>query len=82
MHVSFGTFADDTQVKIEHKADWWLGDLEDPWFQSLEAAIHDEWGVDPLRIREGGVCCLHSTSRMRTGHLRHVVVVNTCHANS
>ncbi|KAH7097612.1 Zn-dependent exopeptidase [Auriculariales sp. MPI-PUGE-AT-0066] len=41
-------------VQIERKADWWLGDLDEPWFRALEGAIKDEWGVTPLRIREGG----------------------------
>lgn len=43
------------QISIDHKADWWLGNLDDPWFKALEGAIQDEWGVQPLRIREGGV---------------------------
>ena len=43
------------QISIDHTADWWLGNLDDPWFKALEGAIRDEWGVDPLRIREGGV---------------------------
>lgn len=43
------------QLSIEHTADWWLGKLDDPWFLALENAIRDEWGVEPLRIREGGV---------------------------
>jgi len=42
------------EVSIDHTADWWLGDLDDPWFKALEGAIRDEWGLDPLRIREGG----------------------------
>ncbi|KAF7975347.1 hypothetical protein HWV62_9799 [Athelia sp. TMB] len=42
------------QVTIDHKADWWLGNLDDRWFKALEGAIKDEWGVQPLRIREGG----------------------------
>jgi di- and tripeptidase len=46
------------QVSIDHTADWWLGNLDDPWFKALEGAIRDEWGVDPLRIREGGVSLL------------------------
>ncbi|KAL4080831.1 hypothetical protein J3A83DRAFT_4153384 [Scleroderma citrinum] len=41
-------------VRIDHTADWWLGDLEDPWFNALETAVCEEWGVQPLRIREGG----------------------------
>lgn len=43
------------KVSIDHTADWWLGNLDDPWFKALEGAIQEEWGVDPLRIREGGV---------------------------
>lgn len=43
------------QVTINHTADWWLGDLDDPWFKALETAVREEWGVEPLRIREGGV---------------------------
>ncbi|EIW59658.1 Zn-dependent exopeptidase [Trametes versicolor FP-101664 SS1] len=41
-------------VTIDQTADWWLGSLDDPWFHALESAVKDEWGVDPLRIREGG----------------------------
>ncbi|KAH0586115.1 hypothetical protein H2248_007384 [Termitomyces sp. 'cryptogamus'] len=42
------------RVTVEHVADWWLGNLDDHWFQSLESAVQDVWGVAPLRIREGG----------------------------
>jgi di- and tripeptidase len=28
--------------------------LESRWFQALEKALEEEWGVIPLRIREGG----------------------------
>ncbi|KAJ6620730.1 hypothetical protein B0H10DRAFT_2020308 [Mycena sp. CBHHK59/15] len=42
------------KVGVEHTADWWLGKLDDPWFQALESAVQQEWGVEPLRIREGG----------------------------
>jgi len=42
------------KVSIDHTADWWLGNLDDPWFHALEDAVRDEWGVEPLRIREGG----------------------------
>ncbi|KAI0325048.1 Zn-dependent exopeptidase [Cubamyces sp. BRFM 1775] len=41
-------------VTIDQTADWWLGKLDDSWFRALENAVKDEWGVDPLRIREGG----------------------------
>ncbi|KAF8158262.1 hypothetical protein B0H34DRAFT_657084 [Crassisporium funariophilum] len=42
------------QVNVEHTADWWLGSLDDHWFKALESAVQEEWGVAPLRIREGG----------------------------
>ena len=51
------------QVTIDHMADWWLGNLDDTWFHALEDAVRDEWAVEPLRIREGGVStmlCYHS----------------------
>ncbi|CCM00624.1 uncharacterized protein FIBRA_02660 [Fibroporia radiculosa] len=41
-------------VNIDRTADWWLGNLDDAWFRALEDAVRDEWGVEPLRIREGG----------------------------
>lgn len=46
--------ANSIKVTIEHKADWWLGDLTHPWFLELERAIRDEWGSQPMRVREGG----------------------------
>ena len=63
----------DVQVELKEKADWWLGQLDGPWFSALESAVQEEWGVAPLRIREGGVCyvwllmqpvtdCTHSLS--------------------
>lgn len=42
-------------MEITNASDWWLGDIEGRWFKALETAIKDEWGVEPLRIREGGV---------------------------
>lgn len=42
-------------MSIDRTADWWLGNLDGPWFKALNAAVHDEWNVEPLLIREGGV---------------------------
>lgn len=42
-------------MTIDHTADWWLGNLDGPWFKALETAVRDEWNVEPLLIREGGV---------------------------
>jgi len=41
-------------VSIDRTADWWLGDLDGPWFKALEGAIEEVWREKPLRIREGG----------------------------
>jgi di- and tripeptidase len=48
-------FISSNQINIDHTADWWLGNLDDHWFKWLESAVQEEWGVEPLRIREGGV---------------------------
>lgn len=39
-------------VVIEHQADWWLGDPENQGFKTLERAVAEEWGIEPLYIRE------------------------------
>ncbi|KAG6886585.1 hypothetical protein C0992_003273 [Termitomyces sp. T32_za158] len=56
LETSFKTLQspNNLKVNVEHKADWWLGNLDDHWFKSLESAVQDVWGVAPLRIREGG----------------------------
>ncbi|KAH0832219.1 glutathione degradosome [Lanmaoa asiatica] len=56
LNASFEVFRSPNKlsVTIDHTADWWLGDLEDPWSKALETAVREEWGVEPLRIREGG----------------------------
>ncbi|WOO82458.1 putative di- and tripeptidase DUG2 [Vanrija pseudolonga] len=42
------------EVSVTHAASWWLASLDSPYFKELEAAVHDVWGVHPLKIREGG----------------------------
>ncbi|KAI5989043.1 glutathione degradosome [Pisolithus albus] len=56
LQASFNSFQSPNtlSVTIERTADWWLGELNDPLFIALESAVHEEWGVQPLRIREGG----------------------------
>lgn len=56
LRASFNSFQSPNtlSVTIERTADWWLGELNDPLFIALESAVHEEWGVQPLRIREGG----------------------------
>lgn len=41
-------------VTVDKAADWWLGNIEGPWFRALERAVEEEWGTKPLKIREGG----------------------------
>lgn len=44
--------ANKLSVVVEHQADWWLGDPENCGFKALERAISEEWGTEPLYIRE------------------------------
>ncbi|KAF8967066.1 hypothetical protein BDZ97DRAFT_1804996 [Flammula alnicola] len=61
------------QITVNHTADWWLGNLDDHWFKSLESAVREEWGTEPLRIREGGsipsVPCLEKEFGCHALHL-------------
>ncbi|GAA5842241.1 hypothetical protein JCM3766R1_005079 [Sporobolomyces carnicolor] len=41
-------------VDISHVSDWWLGDLQSPYLSTLAECIKNEWGIEPLYIREGG----------------------------
>jgi hypothetical protein len=54
LHDQFAEFGSDNKltVFIEQVADWWLGDPENRGFKALERAISEEWGVEPLYIRE------------------------------
>jgi len=63
LYNRFKEFGSDNQLKVsvEHKADWWLGDPNNRGFKALEKAVREEWGIDPLYIRE--VChSLHQTN--------------------
>ncbi|KAI0464654.1 hypothetical protein LJB42_002274 [Komagataella kurtzmanii] len=42
------------KISITHEAEPWLGDRRNTGFQVLENAIINEWGIEPLYIREGG----------------------------
>ncbi|KIK56110.1 hypothetical protein GYMLUDRAFT_47327 [Collybiopsis luxurians FD-317 M1] len=56
LRSSFNEFQSPNELRltINNPADWWIGELNHPWFKALESAIHEEWGTEPLRIREGG----------------------------
>ncbi|GAA6048648.1 hypothetical protein JCM3770_001999 [Rhodotorula araucariae] len=41
-------------IDINHVADWWLGDVASPYVAAMSSCISEQWGVDPLFIREGG----------------------------
>ncbi|KAG6372816.1 hypothetical protein JVT61DRAFT_7223 [Boletus reticuloceps] len=75
LNASFDAFGSPNKlsITIDHTADWWLGDLDDPWFKALESAVREEWSVEPLRIREGGsipsVPCLEKMFGCRALHL-------------
>nr|GAT50616.1 beta-Ala-His dipeptidase [Mycena chlorophos] len=56
LETSFEALKSPNKLKlaVKHTADWWLGELDGFWFDALENAVAEEWGVRPLRIREGG----------------------------
>lgn len=41
-------------LTFTNEADHWIGDPNSAAFRILQTALKDEWGVDPLFIREGG----------------------------
>ena len=54
LHEKFTELQSDNKliVVVEHQADWWLGDPENRGFKTLERAVAEEWGIEPLYIRE------------------------------
>ncbi|WFD32134.1 hypothetical protein MSPP1_003179 [Malassezia sp. CBS 17886] len=42
------------EVRVFHRADWWLGSPDQPYAMALADAVEAEWGNAPMRIREGG----------------------------
>ncbi|CAD6909532.1 unnamed protein product [Tilletia controversa] len=52
----FATFrsSNRARVRIDHRADWWLGSEKDAYSQALADSIEAEWGEAPVSIREGG----------------------------
>lgn len=53
---SFKEFNSDNtlEVKIVHESEPWLGDPTNAAFKILSNAVKQEWGAEPLYIREGG----------------------------
>jgi hypothetical protein len=43
-----------TQIKINRVADHWLGDPKSAYSRAFATSIREEWGIEPLWIREGG----------------------------
>ncbi|GIL70254.1 hypothetical protein Vretifemale_1091 [Volvox reticuliferus] len=41
-------------LHVEARGNWWEVRQGSPWLAMAEAAIHKEWGVHPLYVREGG----------------------------
>jgi di- and tripeptidase len=54
IETKFAEFQSDNDLTVsaEHQADWWLGDPENRGFKALEKAVREEWGIEPLYIRE------------------------------
>jgi di- and tripeptidase len=41
-------------VKTLHTGDYWLGDRKNQYYQMASRAIQEEWGENPMFVREGG----------------------------
>lgn len=56
LHRSFASLRthNSLAVEINHLADWWLGEVESPYFKAMAREVEQEWGIEPLYIREGG----------------------------
>ncbi|CCH44314.1 putative WD repeat-containing protein [Wickerhamomyces ciferrii] len=56
LESSFKDFDSDNQLKIKivHESEPWLGDPTNSAFKILSKAVSEEWGIEPLYIREGG----------------------------
>lgn len=42
------------KVQIMHEAEPWLGNVNNTAYQILKECLREEWGVDPIFVREGG----------------------------
>ncbi|KAG0680993.1 hypothetical protein C6P42_004512 [Pichia californica] len=42
------------EVKIMYEAEPWLGDVNNLAYKTLRSCLKEEWGVDPIFVREGG----------------------------
>lgn len=42
------------EVKIMHEAEPWLGNVNNLGYKVLKECLKEEWGVDPIFVREGG----------------------------
>lgn len=56
LHTQFAGFKSDNHltVSIYHEAEPWVGDPGNRAFELLRTVISQEWGTEPLFIREGG----------------------------
>lgn len=56
LHDQFAKFKSDNHltVSIYHEAEPWVGDPRNRAFELLRTIIAEEWGTEPLFIREGG----------------------------
>lgn len=41
-------------MTVGHRADWWVADRQSLLYRLAAESIAEEWGVQPLHIREGG----------------------------
>lgn len=46
-------------VEVHSTGDWWEAPADSPYMQMAERALHTEWGVEPLLVREGKLALAH-----------------------
>lgn len=42
------------KIKIMHEAEPWLGNINNSAYKILKECMNEEWGVEPILVREGG----------------------------
>ncbi|KAL4857151.1 Cys-Gly metallodipeptidase DUG1 [Chlorella vulgaris] len=54
-------------VEVHSTGDWWEAPADSPYMQMAERALHTEWGVEPLLVREGGTMPVASSLQKMLG---------------
>ena len=53
--------ANRARIEVENVSSWWFGDRHNRFMKVFEKCLSDEWGQDPLYVREGGTMPVTAT---------------------